>query len=274
MNDSDIKQKFLTSLQDKKNHIKEETSSFKSLVNALSSEFEEEQKSNPKLRLKKSFSETFDRILKETPIEIENFFVNEEISISDELESEQYEVLEDIQQHDNISEDFKTASEDLISIASEKIFKEESIKPDTVQENYTNFFSQPKTEMVDANIATLQKKLKFLEDWVSKISLSGPGGGAGDVLSIYRPTKTVYSNYTIGRKDYYVGVNPSEKVYISIPNSGIDDGRVIIIKDESGHAQLTPIKLEGLIDNDPNGAELRINNGSITLIYRDGWRII
>jgi hypothetical protein len=49
----------------------------------------------------------------------------------------------------------------------------------------------------------------------------------------------------------------------------------VVIKDESGHAQLTPIAIVGNIDNDPNGAEIRINNGAVQLVYHNnGWRII
>lgn len=89
------------------------------------------------------------------------------------------------------------------------------------------------------------------------------------------PTTCVTGDYTITRRDYYVGVNSTVKCYITLPDpSTIVNGREVIIKDESGHAQLTPIKVIGTVDNDPNGFEIRINNGSVTLIYRNGWRIV
>lgn len=123
----------------------------------------------------------------------------------------------------------------------------------------------------------INKKIKFLEQWIGKIQNTGPGSGAAEIYNLDLPTKHVNGDYTIGRKDYYIGVNPSVKTYITLPTIGsnVKDGRVVIIKDESGHAQLTPIKIVGIVDNDPNGAELRINNGALQLIYSNGcWRII
>ena len=105
---------------------------------------------------------------------------------------------------------------------------------------------------------------------------AGPGGGAGEIYNLDMPTRQVTGDYEINRKDYYVGVNCDIKSYITLPtpDRNLKNGRVVIVKDESGHAQLTPIKIIGTIDNDPNGAEIRINNGAIQFIYRDGWRIV
>ena len=75
-------------------------------------------------------------------------------------------------------------------------------------------------------------------------------------------------NYTQEEIGKYLGI--TQESY-----SNIENGRVVVIKDESGHAQLTPIKIVGTIDNDPNGAEIRINNGAVQLLYSNGqWRII
>ena len=151
--------------------------------------------------------------------------------------------------------------------AAEHIHKEAKIEEQSYQ--------QPDSDLSGRSIKDIRKKLKFLEDWISKISLSGPGGGAGDVINLDMPTILVTGDYTVTRRDYYVGVNSAVKVNITLPpTSTIVNGREIIIKDESGHAQLTPIKVIGTVDNDPNGFEIRINNGSVTLIYRDGWRIV
>ncbi len=137
-------------------------------------------------------------------------------------------------------------------------------------------FQQPDPEVVDPNFRALQEKIKFLEQAIGKIAATGPGGGAAEIYNLDIPTRQVTGDYTINRKDYYVGVNCDVKSYITLPTSGrnLKNGRVVVVKDESGHAQLTPIKIVGTIDNDPNGAEIRINNGAIQLIYRDGWRII
>lgn len=135
---------------------------------------------------------------------------------------------------------------------------------------------RPDAEM-PAPTAALEQKVKYLENWISRIAATGPGGGAAQIYNLDIPVKTVTGDYTIGRKDYYVGVNANVKTYITLPTAGsnLKDGRVIVIKDESGHAQLTPIKLVGTIDGDSNGAEIRINNGAVQLVWRtDGWRII
>lgn len=138
-------------------------------------------------------------------------------------------------------------------------------------------FQQPNPDTVDPNIRAIQDKLKFMEQWLGKIAATGPGGGAGEIYNLDMPTRVVTGDYLIGRKDYYVGVNADVKTYITLPTPGknLKDGRVVVIKDESGHAQLTPIKIVGTVDNDPNGAEIRINNGAVQLLYRNGsWRII
>lgn len=138
-------------------------------------------------------------------------------------------------------------------------------------------FQQPNPEKTDPNIKAIQEKLKFLEQAIGKIAATGPGSGAAEVYNLDFPTKQVIGDYEIGRKDYYIGVNCNVKCCITLPIVGknLKDGRIIVIKDESGHAQLTPIKIVGTVDNDPNGAEIRINNGAVQLIYRNGsWRVI
>jgi dUTPase len=61
-------------------------------------------------------------------------------------------------------------------------------------------------------------------------------------------------------------------VTITVPTA--TDGRMIIIKDESGNCSNNPILALGTIDNDINGFNLQINNGAIAMIYRSGWRIV
>ena len=107
-----------------------------------------------------------------------------------------------------------------------------------------------------------------------KTAMTSSGGGSGSIVGIDMPVRTVTTSTTISRYDYYLGINSNNQVTISLPTTGIYPGRTIIIKDESGNAQLVPIKISGTIDNDPEGAELRINNGSLTLIYNKGWRVI
>jgi hypothetical protein len=82
------------------------------------------------------------------------------------------------------------------------------------------------------------------------------------------------NNYTVLNSDYYIGVNVPEPTTITIPDS-LNQGRIIIIKDESGNCYNNPITLSGKIDNDINGATIKINNGAVQMIFCNSfWRII
>ena len=125
-----------------------------------------------------------------------------------------------------------------------------------------------------ADIKAIKDKIKFLEQWVGKISATGPGGGAGEVYNLDMPTILVTSNsYVVTKKDYYIGVNYAGTVNITLPTN-VKQGRYLIIKDESGRCSQYPIVVHGNVDNDPDGFILKINNGGIQMIYRNGWRIV
>jgi hypothetical protein len=133
---------------------------------------------------------------------------------------------------------------------------------------------RPEAQMPAAT-AALEQKVKYLENWISRIAATGPGGGAASTITLDYPVTTVTtSSYTINRKDYYVGVNTASPVTIVLPATGVKSGRNLIIKDESGHCSINPITLTGTIDNDTSGAILAIDNGGLHLIYNTGWRII
>lgn len=135
-------------------------------------------------------------------------------------------------------------------------------------------FQQPDPLLVAPDIGAIQKKIKFLEQWLGKISSHGPGGGASDTSNFTSFTKLVTTaTYVIARKDFYVGVNVQAPVTITLPTTA-EAGRNLIIKDESGNCKHFPITVLGTVDNDTSGFILKINNGAIQLIYRDGWRII
>lgn len=134
-------------------------------------------------------------------------------------------------------------------------------------------FQQPDPLLVAPDINSLQKKIRYLEQWLAKVSQAGPGGGASDTSNFTSFTKLVSDNYTIARKDYYVGVNHSSPVTITLPTIA-ENGHNLVIKDESGNCSINPITVAGNVDNDPNGFILSINNGAIQMIYREGWKII
>ena len=153
----------------------------------------------------------------------------------------------------------------------------------------------------------LEREVRYLKEWVSRIAATGPGGGevnlrylddvdrssigTGKFLT-YQPNTKLFTfeavptgqtvntttavttgSYTISTQDYYVGVNTSTSVTISMPVS-TTSGRIIIVKDESGRCSVNPITISGTIDNDTSGAILAIDNGALHLIYRQGWRIV
>jgi len=72
--------------------------------------------------------------------------------------------------------------------------------------------------------------------------------------------KTTASNYTVLTSDFYVGVTSTAAARtITLPlASSAEDGKIYIIKDESGGASTNNITING------NGAET-IDGGSVTI---------
>lgn len=162
----------------------------------------------------------------------------------------------------------KTRPLTLAERAAEHITKEVKL------EERADSYQQPDAELPLRSLNDLRKKIKYLEDWLAKVSITGPGGGAGDVITLDHPVKLVTSNYTINRKDYYIGVNATSAVTLTLPDSIGFPGRMVIIKDESGNCASNPITVDGTVDNDIGGFILAQNNGGIQMIYREGWRIV
>jgi hypothetical protein len=154
----------------------------------------------------------------------------------------------------------------LIDRASEFITKE--LKTEE------NSFQQPEVTPTAQNFKEVTRKLKFLEEWISKVSLAGPGGGAGDIINLDHQTKLINDDYTMSYRDYYIGVNAAKAITINLLSVMGRHGRVEVIKDESGNCSNNPITVTGIVDNDTGGFILQQNNGAIQMIYRDGWRII
>ena len=168
-------------------------------------------------------------------------------------------------------------------------------------------FDVPEVDQSTREFDLINKKIKFLEQWIGKINNAGPGGGEVNLRwldDIDRPTiydmrylryndskkkfefaevnphDVVYNTYlvttptyTVSGEDYYVGVNYAGPTTITLPSTP-SSGRKIIIKDESGNAETNPITVVGTVDNDTGGFIIQINNGAIQLIYRNGWRIV
>ena len=140
---------------------------------------------------------------------------------------------------------------------------------------------QPQIEKPNLFMQQMQKEIqllrKMVEESAHRQSIYQPtysGGGADSTADIHRPSKSITTSYTPTTRDWYIGVgNRDEIITITLPTA-IKNGREYVIKDEVGIAQLVPIRIVGTIDTDPEGIELRINYGSVTLFYHNGWRII
>lgn len=150
----------------------------------------------------------------------------------------------------------------------------EHLKMAVIKEQQQNSYQQPIIPTIGNNMMEVVNKLKYLEAWLAKISAQGPGGGAGDVINLDHPVTLTTGDYTITRRDYYVGVNAQGMANITLLDSIGFPGRKLIIKDESGNCANNPIVVSGTVDNDPGGFILQQNNGGIQMIYREGWRII
>lgn len=97
------------------------------------------------------------------------------------------------------------------------------------------------------------------------------------ITSIHTAVGVTGSIYSVLTTDYYIGVSYAGAVSVTLPESP-ESGREIVIKDESGNAGTNNITVQGgttshKIDNLGTGG-ITSDNGSLRLIYRNGWRII
>jgi len=150
-----------------------------------------------------------------------------------------------------------------------------------LQKHYGNFLSKIQQQMSTMGGGG-EVKLRYLDD-VDRSSIVDEGylnynASTGKfVFSKLQSVTTVSvtdASYTLTDTDSYIGVNYAGAVEITLPSVGVVNGRLLYVKDESGAAETNPITVIGTVDNDAGGFILQINNGSITLIYRDGWRIV
>jgi hypothetical protein len=164
-------------------------------------------------------------------------------------------------------------------VAKKQTEEVQIVQPETSVDLVSNYIKESTVVGPEPVLAqptpVLEQKVKQLEAWISRIAATGPGGGAGDVINLDYPVKTITtSSYTILRKDHYIGVNVGTSTTIVLPTTGTKQGRNLIIKDESGHCSKNRITLTGTVDADTSGAILAIDNGALHLIYNNGWRIV
>lgn len=98
----------------------------------------------------------------------------------------------------------------------------------------TDHFNQPKNQKTPLEINALTKKVKYLEDWVTKISMTGPGSGEVN----FRYLDDVDRN-SIGNTDQILRYNPISKKFFFGQLSG-DQGGINSLKFNLTGANTTP----------------------------------
>lgn len=119
----------------------------------------------------------------------------------------------------------------------------------------------------------------FLSRIQQQLSTLG-GGGETNLAFMEMPIHYVTSNsYTVTPRDYYIGVNYSGAVTITLPTPR-KNGKIYIIKDELGEASRGSNRYITILPSGTdtidgqNRAILAYDFGSLTFIYRDDWRIV
>ena len=165
------------------------------------------------------------------------------------------------------------------------------VKPKTLVEQSLGLLAEPSDTKVqndqitplNQNFVTLDQLNKHYNTFLNRIQqqLSTLGGGGESNLTYMDvPLKYVSSSsYTITPQDYYIGVNYAGRVNITLPTPR-KNGKIYIVKDERGeaskgnnrHIYIYPSGSD-LIDGQ-DYTVLAYDFGSLTFVYRDGWRVI
>lgn len=194
-------------------------SSPNNFLQKLSVEMEEEIEQNPFLKFKKSISNTIKEEKEnrqETVFKLFDLIQPAKEETSDLKEEVFFEEVQKPQEN---------IPKNLITIASEAITKEQS----KIVNEYTDLFNQPNVTKPDPNIKTLQNKVKFLEEWATKISTAGPGSGEVNFRWLDDVDRS-----TIGNTDQILRFNPNENKFFFGQLSG-DQGPIRSLEfDNSG----------------------------------------
>ena len=119
---------------------------------------------------------------------------------------------------------------------------------------------------------------KFLKYNSSTGKWEGSNAGGGGPVS-YATTFITSSSYTITENDYYIGVNYAGAVTITLPIVSVE-GTTYIVKDELGEASKGTNRYITVL---PSGSDtidgrdraiLAYDFGSLTFVYRNGWRVV
>ncbi len=219
---TDFKEKFRQSIKEKTEGLAVSVNP-SSLFNSLSEEYITEIESNPISNFRNKLHNTSKAKLEETKTFLIPEFNN--IDVIPVIEEQSIEFSP-------ITEEFFDVSpvNNLITATTNIITKEELNKP--VKE-HTDLFNQPNSKLTDPNIKSIQNKLKHLEDWVSKISMTGPGSGEVN----FRWLDDVDRN-TIGDTDQILRYNPVDNKFFFGQLSG-DQGPVKSLQFDVNGAGIT-----------------------------------
>jgi hypothetical protein len=178
-------------------------------------------------------------------------------------------------------------------IISESLDVEEQIeiKEESLIEKSLGLLAEPSTVKqqqdpltpLDQKFATLDDLQKHYSLFLSRIQqqLSTLGGG-GETNLAYMDMPLKYitaSSYTITPQDYYIGVNYSGAVTITLPTPK-KNGKTYIIKDELGQASkgvnryITILPSGSDTIDGRSSAIIAYDYGSLTFVYRNGWRVV
>jgi hypothetical protein len=131
-----------------------------------------------------------------------------------------------------------------------------------------------------ATLDDLQKHYNlFLNRIQQQLSTLG-GGGETNLAFMDMPlTYVTSSSYSVTHRDYYIGVNYAGAVTITLPTSRTN-GKVYIVKDELGEASkgtnryITILPSGSDLIDGRDRAILAFDFGSLTFVYRNGWRVV
>lgn len=220
--------------------------------------------------------------------------------INEEVIEEIVEVVEELKEElEDRKEELIEKSLGLLSEPSDVKQQNDPLTPldqkfatfDDLQKHYRTFLSR-----IQQQLSTLggggETRLEFLDD-VNRNSVKSDhkflrydapsqkwiGAYAGEAPFISSTTYITSSSYTITENDYYIGVNYAGAVTITLPTV-IVEGTTYIVKDELGEASKGTNRYITIL---PSGSDkidgqdraiLAYDFGSLTFVYRNGWRVV
>jgi hypothetical protein len=232
----------------------------------------------------------------------EDFLSSKEIEpINEEVISEIVEVVEELQEEleEPKQPTLMERSLGLLAEPSNTKVQKDPLTPldqkfvtlDDLQNHYSTFLSR-----IQQQLSTLggggETRLEFLDD-VNRNSVKVDhkflrydlpsqkwiGAYAGEAPFISSTTYITSPSYTITENDYYIGVNYAGAVTITLPTNVIT-GTTYIVKDELGEASKGTNRYITIL---PSGSDtidgrdraiLAYDYGSLTFVYRNGWRVV